>query len=103
LLIAILALGGILVGSGFYFSWWMNRILASKLRDLDEVRFTGLPPERWRRGTRLTQVRRLDGLTRFVRKTKMVEDDQVRHQVLDELARIRGEWVDASGKGEPPV
>jgi len=103
LLIAVVALAGILVGSGFYFSWWMNRMLYVKLRDLDEIRSAGLSPARWRRGSRRRNVRKLDRLVRFVKKTNMVEDEQVRRQVLDELARIRSEWAKVPEKGDPPT
>ena len=100
LLVAVLALGGLLVGSCFYFSWWMNRILTGKLQDLDDIRFTGLPPARWRHGGRRRNVYRLNGLVRFARKTNLMESEEIRGQVLEELIKIRGEWVAMPGKEE---
>ena len=78
ILIAVLALAGILVGSGYYFAWCMNRILTSKLREIEEIRSTGLQPSK----------RRLNVLMRFIKKTNLVEDEQVRTQIMDELKRI---------------
>ena len=100
LLLTVVALAAILAGSGLYFSWWMNRMLYGKLRDLDEIRSAGLPPARWRQGSRRRNIRRLDGLARFVKKTNMVDDETVRAQVLSELQKVRLEWAGTRENGD---
>lgn len=112
LLLSAVGLLLILAGSSVYFSWLMNKAVYSKLRDLNEIRTTQLPPASWQksmlkkgkksgsigeadRSRQLKKdLKRLDGIVRFTQKTKMVEDEETRQLVLRELSQIRQMWAD---------
>lgn len=110
LLLTVVALAAIMIGSSVYFSYLTNKMLFTQLRDLDDVRTNGLPPERWQRGY-LKKGRRngkieekdwarqkkknlsaLKKLTHFAKTTNMMEDEQTREGVLEELAVIKKTW-----------
>jgi hypothetical protein len=82
-----------MVVSSFYYRWILERSLFTQLKDLDEIRTNGLPPARWlRKGhppvwDKYT-LRRLKGLRRFVKRTRMVESEDTRALVIEELNQI---------------
>ena len=110
LLITVLALAAIMVASCAYFYWIMQHMVLRRLRELDSIRTDGLPPEAWqKRYLRRTRkrgaiapedfarqkkrnLRKLKQLMAFTRKTKLVEDDDVRAGVLMELKTIQQQW-----------
>jgi hypothetical protein len=89
LLLSVAALAFIMIGSSAYFSFFMKRMVFRHLSDLDHIRDTGLAPERWRERAK---ARKLKALIKFVKRTRMVEDDQVREGVLRDLSAIRRSW-----------
>lgn len=110
LLLAVVSLAVIMVASCFYFMFWMKRSTFTTLSDLDEIRSTGLPPERWQKRylekcrklgrippelferQKKKDLRRLKKMIRFCRTTVLMESDDVRQGVLEELSRCRQEW-----------
>ena len=110
LLLAVIFLALIMVSSCFYFMFWMNKSTFNNVNDLDEIRTTGRPPEDWQKGylkkcrklgrippelfekQKKRNLRRLKKLTRFCRTTKLMESEEVRQGVLQELSLIRQEW-----------
>ena len=110
LLLAVIFLVLIMVSSCFYFMFWMNKSTFSKVNDLDEIRTTGRPPEDWQKSfhkkcqklgrippklfekQKRRNLRRLKGLVRFCCTTKLMESEEVRQGVLQELSLVRQEW-----------
>ena len=110
LLLAVIFLALIMVGSCFYFMFWMNRSTFDMVNDLDEVRSTGRPAERWQKRyydkcrklgrvppelfewQKKRDLARLRALERFCRTTKLMESEEVRQGVLQELDLVRQEW-----------
>ena len=110
LLLAVVFLALIMVGSCYYFMFWMNKSTFSKVNDLDEIRSTGRPPEDWQKSylrkcrklgrippelfekQKKRNLRRLKGIVRFCRTTKLMESEDVRQGVLQELSLVRQEW-----------
>lgn len=110
LLLAVVFLVLIMVSSCFYFMFWMNRSTFDKVNDLDEIRTTGRPAERWQKSfhnkcRRLGRIppelfekqkkrnlKRLKRLVRFCSTTKLMESEAVRQGVLQELNLLRQEW-----------
>ena len=110
LIFAFVGLIVIMVGSGWYYAWVMEKMLNSKVRDLDTIRSTQMPPNDWRkglqkkleRGKQVSQaemnaqwqqdIKRLDGVIKFSQKTTLMEDEQTREGILRDLDQIRREW-----------
>ena len=110
LLLAVVFLGLIMVGSCVYFMFWMNASTFNMVNDLDEVRSTGRPAERWQRRylkkcrklgrvppalferQKRRNLSRLKALERFCRTTRLMESEAVRQGVLQELSLLRQEW-----------
>jgi hypothetical protein len=93
LLVAVVGLAAIMVASSFYYRWILERSLFTRLKDLDEIRTSGLPPARWlRKGSPpVWDKRTLRGLKRlrsFVKRTRMVENEDTRALVIDEMNQI---------------
>ena len=111
LLLSVIGLAFIMAGSSAYFIFFMKRIVFRQLQDLDHVRSTGFAPERWQRGylakaksggginprrwkrQKRKNLRRLAKLTRFAKTTRLMEDDDTRSGVLQELKDIRETWA----------
>ena len=109
-LLAVVALLAIMVGSCFYFSFWMQKSTFNNVNDLDDIRSTQLPPERWQRSylkkcrklgrvpqelfekQKKKDLRKLKKLIRFCKTTRLMESDEVRDGVLQELNMIKQEW-----------
>ena len=109
-LLSVIFLGLIMVGSCFYFMFWMNKSTFNYVNDLDEVRTTGQPAERWQKRylkkcrklgrippelferQKKRNLRHLRKLERFCRTTKLMESEEVRQGVLQELSLLRQEW-----------
>lgn len=108
--LAVIALALIMVGSCYYFMFWMNKSTFDRVNDLDEIRSTGRPAERWQKRyydkcrklgrvppelferQKRRNLSRLNALTRFCRTTKLMESEDVREGVLQELDLLRQEW-----------
>ncbi|MDR1599661.1 MAG: hypothetical protein LBS11_07305 [Oscillospiraceae bacterium] len=93
LLIAVIGLAVVMLVSSLYYRSILERSLFARLRDLDYIRANGLPPERWLRKGAPPRwdgrgLRRARALRRFVKHTRMVESEEVRSLVMDELDRI---------------
>lgn len=117
LLLSALALVVIIFGSGYYFRWVFQRMVMNHLQDLDTVRGTRLAPPRWMKGypkrieqgaynvalwekQRSKNLGLLASLERFSRKTNMMDGEDTRQGVLQELSSIRTEWQ-ALSPGDP--
>lgn len=112
LIITVVALVLIMIGSNFYFSWLMQKLLYDKVEDLEYIRAYSMPPDRWqrrflkrarKRGSidpaeqkRQTRknLRRLEKIIRFAETTKYMENEQVRSEVLLVLKLVKREWQD---------
>ena len=112
LLLAVVGLVLLLWGSCWYFSFCMNRMLYSQINDLEYIRSTGLPPDRWqrrylqraqKRGSidreeekRQTKknLRKLKGVIRFAPTTKFMESEGTRADVLEVLNQVKRDWED---------
>ena len=110
ILLSVVALALVMVGSCFYFMFWMRKSTFDKLNDLDEIRTTQQPPERWQKrylekcrklgrippelfeAQKKRDLRRLKKLERFCRTTVLMESEDVRQGVLQELSLVRQEW-----------
>lgn len=113
LLLTVAALVLVLWGSCWYFSFWLNRMLFTKVNDLEYIRSYGQPPDRWQRSylkraqkrgsidreeeKRQIQknLRRLNGVIRFARTTKFMENEGTRADVLEVLNDVRRDWKDS--------
>ena len=113
LFLAVVGLIALLVGSCWYFSFCMNKLLYSQINDLEYIRSYGLPPDRWqRRYLKRAQkrgsvdreeekkqikknLRRLEGVIRFARTTKFMESEGTRADVLEVLSDIKRDWKDS--------
>lgn len=100
LLLACLGLAAIMIGSCRYFAWLMEKMVHRNLRDLDAIRTSGLPPDSWHKklhrcgeGLRKRDLKRLDGVIRFAKKTFLMEDEDTRAGILRDLQRIRLDWL----------
>lgn len=110
LLLSVVGLVVIMGGSCFYFSFWMQKAVFNQVNDLDYVRAYQLPPERWQKAylkkcqklgrippklfnkQKRRNLRHLKGLTKFAKKTILMESEEVREGVLLELSQIRQQW-----------
>jgi hypothetical protein len=108
------------------FIWYMNMmmglIIGRKHLILERITTTGELPEEWQRkyNQRLIQLlnkgqtdriqriqqlarrsylRRLEGLKRYVRATKLVDSEESRASALQMLERIRKQWEDRAEDG----
>ena len=105
--------------------WGMNaamaRMVGDKHRALEEITTTGQVPAVWRRRherkiarlradpTRKSElaaseqratadyVRRLDKLVTYAETTELVDEEETREMVLEQLAVARSQWLDAAG------
>jgi len=114
--ILLIAIGGLLlimVLSSLYFSWLMQKMLYSRIDDLEYVRAYSLPPDRWQRRflrrsrkrgeidpkeqKRQTRknLRKLEKLIKFAETTRFMEDEGVRSEVLTVLKLTKREWRDS--------
>ncbi len=90
--------------------------IGSKHRDAESILQTGTPPEEWlkpfqRRGTlpddRTVQEKirkscstRLNKLIEYFEKTTLVEDEETRGILLEELSEVRRQWASQQSLGE---
>jgi hypothetical protein len=118
LLLSAVGLIVILVGSCFYFACWMQKAVFSKLNDLDAIRSTHLPPEKWHRKYLAKRVkaganthalferqkkkdlRRLRVIARFTERTNLVDGEDTRRDVLRELEAIKRQWQERTVEEE---
>ena len=110
LLLAVLGLVVIMLGSCVYFAWSMQRMVMARLRDLDSLRTDQLPPESWQKGylkrarkrgaydhadyarQKRRNMRKLMKMIKYARQTRLMESDEVREGVLEELRLIEKQW-----------
>ncbi len=113
ILLSIVGLVLIIVGSCFYMAAMMNVIFVRKHVEIDQVLSTGLPPEAWQKRyykklvylknkgasdkklMRLTRrqqkhnIAKLKRLTRYIKRTNLVEDESARGSVLTQLEQCK--------------
>lgn len=112
LLLTIVALILIMIGSSFYFSWLMQKMLYDKVEDLEYIRAYSMPPDRWQRRFLMKarkagridpedqkkqtkkNLRKLEKLIRFAETTRYMEDENVRKECLLILKLVKREWQD---------
>ncbi|SDM84113.1 hypothetical protein SAMN04487897_101221 [Paenibacillus sp. yr247] len=118
LLVFFVCLSLIMLGSLWYMKVLLEKMLGSKLRDLETLTVTGSIPEAWtakydrqmiryqERG-KIKQVKRIQQTARkvylnkigklaaHVRRTTLVESEEVRSHTLRILQRVEREWRDA--------
>lgn len=112
LLLTVAALILIIVGSSYYFSWLMQKLLYDKIEDLEYIRAHSLPPDRWQRRFLIRSrkrgaidpaeqkkqtrknLKKLEKIIRFAETTKFMENEDVRREVLLVLKLVKREWQD---------
>ena len=112
-LLSAVALFVIIVGSNWYTAVMMNMLFVKKHIEIDEVLSSGLPPVAWQKryDKKLTRLKSkgasdkkiaqlamaqrrhniagLNRLTRYVKKTNLVEDENARRNALAQLEQCR--------------
>ena len=112
LLISVAALVLIIVASSWYFSWLMQKLMYDKIEDLEYIRAYSMPPDRWQRKflirsrkagkidpedqKRQTKknLKKLEKVIHFAERTRFMENEQVRSEVLVTLKLVKREWQD---------
>lgn len=110
LLLAVVGLALIMIGSSVYYSWILQRSVIGRIQDVDKIRLTRLPPDNWQKRflkksqregkinldawarQKKKSLAKMRKLIAFVKKTRMVEDEETRQGVLRELSSIQQEW-----------
>lgn len=113
LLLTVVALILIMVGSCFYFSWVMQKLLYDKVEDLEYIRSYSMPPDRWQRRFLIKarkqgridpkeqkkqtkkNLRKLEKVIKFAETTRYMENEQVRKECLLVLKLVKREWQDS--------
>ena len=113
LLITVAALALIMIGSCYYFSWCMQKMLYDKIDDLEYIRAYSMPPDRWQRRFLIKarkagridpkdqkkqtkkNLRKLEKIVRFAETTRFIENEKVRKESLMILKLVKREWQDS--------
>jgi hypothetical protein len=118
LLIFFGCLGLIMWGSMWYMRVLLDKIIGSKMRDLETLTATGTIPELWsskytqrmirwqqlgdevklkrvQRSSRKFYLNKISKLTAYVKKTNLVQNEESRIHTLHILQRVEREWKEA--------
>ncbi|AZN41448.1 hypothetical protein [Paenibacillus albus] len=122
LVIFLVCLSLIMLASIWYMRFMLEKIFGEKHRDIDAITSTGMIPERWSRKYTLkliklerggnekafrnmqqaaarSYLRRLRRLTAYVKKTNLVENEEVRKVMLRTLKQLCLEWSEEGEHG----
>jgi hypothetical protein len=108
----------IMWGSLWYMRVLLDKIIGSKMRDLETLTATGTIPEQWstkyaqrmirwqqlgdevrlkqvQRSSRKFYLNKISKLTAYVKKTNLVQNEESRTHTLRILQRVEQEWKEA--------
>jgi hypothetical protein len=109
----------IMWGSMWYMNVLLDKIIGSKMRDLETLTATGKLPEQWstkyaqrmirwqelgdevrlkrvQRSSRKFYLNKISKLTAYVKKTNLVQNEESRNHTLRILQRVEREWREAN-------
>lgn len=90
LIVSFMAVFAVMAASIVLVHWLVNRHVGTKHRLLEEIVTTRKLPEDWSRSMSERQaMKRLDRLARYVRTTRLVQDEETRETLIAELELVR--------------
>lgn len=122
LLVFFVCLGLIMLGSLWYMRVLLEKMIGSKLHDLESLTATGSIPEAWsvkydrqmihyqmlgntnqvkriQQSARKVYLNKIGKLLAYVRRTTLVESEEARNHTLRILQRVEREWRDEKTHG----
>jgi ABC-type anion transport system duplicated permease subunit len=96
--IAVAVLAVIMIATLVWMSIYLRETIGKKHRELEAILETRTIPEPWVKAAKGDLAdpsiqRRLSKLTNYVRRTRLVDSEETRNSLLDDLTVIREEWM----------
>jgi len=107
-LFSLVIVAGLAAVTVWFLKWYLHRTIGMTHRELETILDARAVPKHWADAAGVVRPsvlrNRLERLESYVRKTRLVDNEETREHLLRELASVKEEWLERYAErptGEP--